>query len=136
MKSIVTGAALLIIAMFMVACSSVYDTSYSYQSPVSQSGKQCTVQCLQTKNSCQQLCQNDSPACKARARERARLDYNDYVSSQNIAGKPVTRDLNSFYDPLQCASPSCNCEADFRACYQLCGGQVKEEKTCVANCPR
>ena len=132
-----TGLKLLlavITAITMMACSSVYDTQYRYQKPSSESGKQCIVQCQQTKNTCQQLCQNDSPLCKARARERARQDFNEYVSQRKIAGKPIVRDLDSFYDPLQCASPTCNCEADYRACYQMCGGQVVAEKKCVANC--
>ncbi len=79
-------------------------------------------------------CTNDSQLCYANANAQADTEYKRYVKQQKIEGRLIDYDQDSFLDPLQCAKLSCDCEADYRACYKMCGGFVQVNKRCVANC--
>ena len=114
---------LFVVLALSAGCASNYETIYHYSPPVSERGQQCVAQCDQANDSCQRLCYGAS--CQADAKEQAQTAYDEYTAQQQMDGLSVTRNLASFYDTRQCkALASCQCEPEYRACYQLCGGQV------------
>lgn len=84
---------LLSMVILLTACGAKYEPTYSYQMPQSESGKACVAQCVESQQTCQDVCQ-----------ER-RGDAN-----------------------------GCECDDEYRACYELCGGKVKVATHCVVNC--
>lgn len=125
---------IIVTTLIMAGCGPLYETSYSFAPPSTSQGKMCVLQCQQSKTLCQRLCTSDNSNCKLRARSDAQFQYEQYVSAQTAARQPVTKTLNDFYNPFQCLPKSCHCAADYRSCFQLCGGDVTEQRTCVANC--
>lgn len=114
---------LLLISLFISACGPMRPTSYTYVPPKDAKGKVCTMQCQQSKSSCQRLCDSEAENCKSRAMGEARLKYDSYLSEQRSKGEPVEKDLNSFYSSDSCVE-HCNCTTDYQSCFQLCGGEL------------
>lgn len=124
----------LLTGFLLAACSAKYETYYEYKEPASESANICVQQCQLSKNRCQKMCTNDDSLCQKNALMQAQLEYKKYINQQLTAGTTASRDLNSFYDPLQCAKTSCDCQQDYKACFQLCGGIIKVKQRCIANC--
>lgn len=126
----------IIISVFLLAsCAAKYEKYYEFQVPKTKPIEQCVQICQKTKDNCSKMCTNDSQLCKKNQMKQAELAYDSYVREMRVAGNGINRDLNSFYDPLQCSKISCDCERDYRACYKMCGGEVIVKQRCVANCP-
>lgn len=119
--------------VLLSGCQKVYETQYDYNQPVAETGRQCVTQCQRAKAVCEKHCQ-DPAACKKQAKTKALEDYALYVSAQEQKGLPVTKDSNSFYNPLQCSQELCQCDSDYRACYELCGGTISSRQVCIKNC--
>jgi hypothetical protein len=120
--------------ILLAGCSAKYEKYYTYEFPPSEDGKQCIQQCMKTKDRCLSLCTNDQDLCHKNSWLQADKEYQRYVKERQLVGRSINRDMNSFYDPLQCSKVSCDCESDYRACYRMCGGVVKVGKRCVAHC--
>ncbi len=127
---ILLGAACLL----LWGCGPVYETSYTYQSPKSMQGKRCVSQCRQSRTMCKRLCTSETENCKLRARDDASYRYREYVARQRIAHRPIERTPDSFYSAAHCSRKSCSCEEDYRACFEMCGGEAIAVKRCVAFC--
>lgn len=89
---------------------------------------QCQSQCHMLHANCRAICVNSFPKCVAKGRRVAAINYTDYIHQQRVAGKPVNRDLNSYYDPLQCTKTTCDCQADRRACDRACNYGMDAQK--------
>ena len=124
---------LLLITSFITACGPMYTTTYSYVGPKDTKGQMCVMQCQQSKSLCQRLCSSESENCKSRAMGDARFKYEEYLSERRSQGKTAEKNMNSFYDSSECGR-TCNCDDDYRSCFQLCGGQVIPQTTCTAFC--
>ena len=135
MRKILKSLSFLCLVLALFACSAKYEKYYEFSYEPNTQSKQCIEQCVKTKSKCLSLCTNDDELCKKNSTLQANLEYNNYVKEKMIEGKTINRDLDSYYAPLQCSKVSCDCEADYRACYQMCGGVVKMKKRCVAHCP-
>ncbi len=125
---------LLILALSLAACGPVYQTSYSYQPPASIQGKQCIIQCQQAKTTCESACSTRKFQCQQAAMSQARFNFAEYRSQQKLQGKPISQDLNDFYNPIGCDSFCGQCPTNFNNCYTMCGGKVLVHKKCVAFC--
>ncbi len=121
-------------ALLLSGCGPIYQTTYSYKPAPSSSGKLCTAQCFQTKNSCQQICQLQDQNCRLQAHQEAYYRYSEYLREQKAAGKKARQQLSSFDHSYTRCNNSCHCTADFNACYQSCGGQVMTKRICTAFC--
>jgi len=110
---------IVIAGLLMVSCGNwkTGDSSYNYNPPPV---KKCKMRCDERMAQCNHMCTNTFPKCQAKGKKVAAMTYARYVNQQQIAGKPINRDLNSYYDPLQCTKTTCNCQADIRACYRVC----------------
>ena len=71
--------AVMLVAVFAVACGSVCETVYTFTPPESERGKICVNQCEQIKQSCYLNCNFESQACFQDAWREARIQYREYV---------------------------------------------------------
>lgn len=118
-------------------CGPVYETRYQYVPPATADGKVCANQCTQIESLCARNCRLEERACVSDARRDAERDYDHYVRERQAAHQPIDKTVNDFrYDYHCAASRACEqrCEADYRGCYQTCGGQVTESSVCTAFC--
>ena len=100
---------------------------YQYTSPESDSGRECLVQCEQSKSLCFNSCAIDKN-CAVKIKEMGEIKFALYVDKQNEMGKKVERDKNSFYDLSRCISGDCSCTKEYNSCYEMCGGSVSSSK--------
>lgn len=87
----------------------------------------CKASCLERANVCSQSCNNNCEQCRAKEYRATVNNYMDWKQGQLIQGKAVSRELNSFRDPLQCRKTTCNCPADYTICMQSCGGIIHKQ---------
>ncbi|MEO8400230.1 MAG: hypothetical protein ABI597_00355 [Gammaproteobacteria bacterium] len=119
----------------VTACGPIYQTKYSYQPPHSDMGRMCASQCLQSKSSCDQMCQMRKDNCFLHARQNALVQFEAYKAEQKAKSKPVEKTPASFENTAGCDQP-CNCGFDFNMCYQTCGGVVTKYEVCTAFCDK
>ncbi len=50
--------------------------------------------------------------------------YKINVKEQKLIGLEITRDFNSYHDPLQCSRKISDCNEDYQMCVQLCKGMI------------
>jgi hypothetical protein len=126
---------ILCLAAMLAGCGPIYKTEYAYVPPRTDTGKMCTAQCVQGKNSCEQMCEMKNQDCRLRAHQDALTQFEMYKQERKREGKPLKKDVKDFDQSYTCGS-SCNCEPTYNACYSACGGQVLERKVCVAFCDK
>lgn len=120
---------------FLTGCAPIYRTQYTFVPPKTDIAKMCTAQCVQGKNTCEQMCRMNNENCLLRAQQDAEHQFEIYKNDQLRQGKEVKRDMNSFKHTYSCRS-SCNCEPTYRSCYTSCGGQITQKQVCVAFCDK
>lgn len=116
------------LVVFGAGCGPMYDTKYTFSPPRSAEGRSCVFQCEQGKLQCEQIENLEASRCRDYAERESRRCRDDIRYREN-------RDPKWY----ECSSESCSadyerCEHMYRACYQSCGGEIKTETTCVANC--
>ena len=136
MKSLIRLVVFCAIALAITACGSVYKTTYHYQPPTDAKGQVCTVQCQQSKKLCQRLCNSSHGTCQKQANEQAQRSYAEYVAERQTNKQPIKKKQRDFVDTSACVQDECECEDEYRSCFQLCGGKAIPQKTCVASCGR
>ncbi len=109
MKNIIKMIIMLGMAiLFLTSCGSPhYQTRYAYTAPEKEAGKTCTFQCRSGKLQCEQI-------VTLTAMNRCKNNQGCINNNTRIGNK--------------------KCEKNYRDCYTMCGGKVKVEKVCVANC--
>lgn len=119
--------ALLVLTFCLVTgCGSNSATTvYSYSPPTSPDGGACVDECKQSTANCKKHCTTADPQCLAHAQQKARLDYQEYINTQNATGQLPSRPLVSFYHPEQCDGSGCGCQHEYEVCYQLCGTRTE-----------
>lgn len=116
----------LILTTFILLSGCGFNRSPKYIPPETQVGRQCIQICEQSRSACEDSCGVNARACFARARAQARQAHQDYIANQEEQRRRSARTLASFYNPRDCnVSYGCNCEQEYRACYKLCGGEVR-----------
>ena len=116
------------LCLFFSACGPIYNTDYQFTPPSSTTGRVCTQQCENSKFQCQQMEEMSADRCRDRAQiEQQRCE-------DNIRWREG-RDPKWY----ECGAESCSantdrCDAQYRSCYQACGGRVDAHTYCVANC--
>ncbi|MDX1837147.1 acyltransferase [Legionella taurinensis] len=96
--------------------------------------KACTLSCEQKARACNKVCRNNCAQCTAYNFQTAAKNFNHYFHESAVNGQIIKRDLNSYFDPLQCRKTTCNCRGDYVACVQSCGGVVKKRLQAAAVC--
>lgn len=110
------------------SCGPMYQTDYMMTPPKSASGKACVFQCENGKYQCQQLEDLKAERCESRAQ-----------ADQEACERKIAWEKGRDPKWYECGRESCDadyerCERSYRACFQACGGTVKQETRCVANC--
>ncbi len=137
MLRIFTPLVCLFLAVIILSgCGPIYRTDYSYKPPKSSAGKMCISQCLQNKSFCEESCQVRNENCKMRAHEDALFQFEAYKREQLKNNQPIQRTVSDFDSSSYRCNNSCDCTPSFNACYSACGGQVLENKVCVAFCDK
>ena len=119
----------------LTGCGPIYRTNYNYVPPHSGAGKMCISQCLQNKSMCEQSCEMRNESCKERAHEDAIVQFEAYKHEQFKNKQPIKRSVSDFDTSSSCYE-NCDCAPSFNSCYSACGGQVQENKVCVAFCDK
>jgi hypothetical protein len=135
MKRVYAIFSLFLLMSLIAGCGPVYKREYAFVPPKSDMAKMCTAQCVQSKNSCEQMCQMNNESCRMRARQDAVYEYERYKHERKREGKEIKKDVSDFDRSYSCSS-SCNCEPTYRSCYAACGGQVLQRDVCVAFCDK
>jgi len=118
-----------IIVLFLSACASQPKNADKMHSL-----GQCKVACKQHFDLCKKNCIDTCSNCSSSASHYSKSNYTKYVQEQQIEGGFVTRELNSYRDPLQCRKITCNCTADFNICTQSCTGVIQKRLEAVPYC--
>jgi hypothetical protein len=112
-----------LIVLGLVACTHV-------QKP----NPECQANCLQKLAICKKVCVDSCVNCLNKGYRKSVKHYSRYVGEKIIQGGMVTRDLNSYRDPLQCRKVTCSCSADYYACSQVCGGVIRKQLRPATGC--
>jgi hypothetical protein len=94
----------------------------------------CKMSCQSKLNVCQKTCDNSCLQCAAKANQMTRQSYNRYVNEQCVRGGYLTRQLQSYRDPLQCRKITCECVADYQVCAQACTGVIRKRLQVPLTC--
>ncbi len=86
----------------------------------------CKQTCQQQFKKCNKICHNNCRECGASADNSAARNYNEFVHEQQVQGGVLSRELNSYRDPLQCRKVTCDCSADYTVCEQSCNGLIQK----------
>lgn len=121
-------AAGLICAVTFAGCGPVYDTQYQFTPPENESGRTCVFQCETSKEQCQQIQEMRAESCE----DRAEYEYERCVDRiyRRKGREPKWHECSK----ETCSADVDRCENTYRNCYQACGGKVRAETVCVANC--
>ncbi|MFC1885249.1 hypothetical protein ACFL2O_10815 [Thermodesulfobacteriota bacterium] len=118
-----------IILLSLYSCSTkpVYQTTYDFIPPASAEGKACTHQCETINVQCKQIADMQADS----KREEVRRQYLE-CERQRRSEKYSTRicfEYSVYPDYSRCS-------ADYRRCFQRCGGKVITETKCIKNCEK
>jgi hypothetical protein len=93
---------------------------YVFTPPASAEGRVCASQCLNGQQQCRMFLSSQYQACQSR------WNYEVQLYNQCRANAPDKHSRSRCGYPPACYYPSTySCDEQYRACYQLCGGQVQ-----------
>jgi len=122
----------------LCACGPVYRTTYQFQPPDSQRGRECVNACQATRQQCEGNAEYAYQQCMNREESRYQMCE---------ARKSFEPDPKKGWDKPQCVKncapcpkPFCrqpdkaSCDERYRDCYVNCGGTVEKTVECTSNC--
>lgn len=129
-NSIKNALLLLVLALVLVSCGPVYQTTYTYEPPSSFEGRQCVNDCLSQKSACNFRCQRNYQECTFAAQQQADFENRHHRHRHR---RDRDNDFMVYPDTSQCVS-DCGCGNDYNQCYENCGGIITSHSRCVAFC--
>lgn len=126
---VLIGFIVLAVLLPLSGCGPIYDTRYSYSPPHDPQGQSCIFQCENMKMQCEQLEMMKAENCN----NRNRIEQDRCRDNIRRQGREPKSSECSFY--ASCTTDTERCDAQYRICYQNCGGKVYSEEVCVFNCP-
>ncbi len=145
MRSFAKLVIMLTLSLSLFACGPVYRTITHYDSPPSEAGKRCVMQCETHRKQCKDDCNMRYDACVYDAEARGREEFldakEDYLDRKARCLERGKKDCDSLQEPRlrdftrdsNCRS-ACDCDSDFDRCFQVCGGGIRYERQCVSGC--
>ncbi len=117
----------LLLSASLSACGPMYQTVYDFEPPADSSGGYCIGRCESDRARCIDNVRYDYERCD----QNAQMEQQSCRDRLSWEGKK-----EKWYD---CGKTSCSndtdpCEADYRGCYQSCGGRVTSRQECYMNC--
>lgn len=120
---------LYILTLLLVAC-----VSHKVVVNKAIDAKNCDSMCQEALRACMPVCHDNCHECsKAESRITAR-HYHRYLEQVSVQGQVVTRELQSYRDPLQCRKITCHCIADYNICKQACTGIIYKRLQAASAC--
>ncbi len=120
---------IIFLLLFVSGCGPIYDTRYYYTPPQDPGAQSCIFQCENMKMQCEQLEMMKVENCN----QRARMDQDRCRENIRRQGREPKSDECNYFS--SCSPDNERCDAQYRICYQNCGGKVHAEEVCVFNCP-
>jgi hypothetical protein len=115
--------ALAAIFFCLVSCTFYH---YEYIAPKTEAGKNCAMQCLNTKNVCYANMQSQTQIEHSSCVQQNLLNYEVCVNRTKNRDEAKNCNPNSLYCST---SPNYfNCDETYRQCFSICGGTVKAIK--------
>lgn len=132
-------AVLLLVGLLpaLAACGPIYDTQYTYHQPDDRRGQACTASCEADQSQCSYQCSRETQDCENERRQIAERDFRRYERYQRNNDLPVEKSEYDFMPSYSCPWESeCTnvCEAEYRACFTGCGGEIEARQVCVMGC--
>lgn len=126
------GILVIILVFLLGGCGPVYKTTYYYNEPQSQRGRDCVIKCQKMRQRCEHWAEQAYQQCKTRRSvERVAQTVLTPVNSRS----PFRDNHSSDFECSVEHSRKINvCLEDFNACFRLCGGVVDAIEECVSNC--
>lgn len=115
--------------ILITACGPIYDTSYVLTPPKTSAGSDCVSECRYHESTCKRWVRDRYERCQEYNREESR-DCSDRIRREKNRNPKWTECGNV----EACDSSESTCEAEYRDCFQSCGGKVEEVKRCIMNC--
>ncbi len=113
----------------LVGCGPIYETRYTLTPPPGAEGRACVFQCDNTQLRCRQIQDLERQNCE----RDEQLAHYEYQNCLNQREKDSGIKCAQRY--VYCPSASYeSCEAEYRSCFQTCGGVVQSRQECVFNC--
>lgn len=127
-QCVLRGGFLALALLTLIGCGPIYDTQYQFTPPDDGNGRACIYQCENGREQCTELEELREESCENRAES-------EYQRCADNIYRRKGRDpkWNECYRE-SCSSDTERCENSYRSCYQSCGGKVRAETVCVANC--
>ncbi len=121
----------LLAALLVVSCGPIYQTHYRFTPPDDPLARPCISQCLADKGQCRNSAELKAENARLRCERDARDDYEHCI--HNASGEQARSSCNR----RSCSQSADTglCEADYRTCFQSCGGLIEPERLCTFNCP-
>lgn len=117
------------LVMMFSACANLKSND-SNKAPIAS----CKITCLKQLKTCNSTCKDDCEQCVADANMSFARHYDKFIHQQSVQGGLISRDLNSYRDPLQCVKTTCNCRADFHQCLEACTGIIHKRLQSPLKC--
>jgi len=118
--------ALFVFAVILTGCTTMgrSPSSYKLVMPTTAKGMRCVQRCKTMKNTCYKMCHNVDPSCLDQEKNNAKQRFDNYRQKTVEKEENVEKSWQDFYNPNVCKDTVCGCHHDYRACVQLCGGQL------------
>lgn len=94
----------------------------------------CKVMCAKRLESCCAVCKHNCKNCSISASQSAVKNYREFKHQQCVQGDMISRNLQSYRDPLQCLKTTCECDADYKVCIQSCTGLIHKRLQVSPTC--
>lgn len=115
--------------LFLAGCGPIYETQYTLTPPPGAEGRACVFQCDNTQLHCRQIKDLERQSCE-RDEQLARYEYQNCLQRREKDSGVKCAERYVY-----CPSASYeSCEAEYRSCFQTCGGVVQSRQVCVFNC--
>jgi hypothetical protein len=126
MRSALLAFSALALASLSGCAGSTYTTEYIYHPPAHYEGQKCIQKCEHDRKQCMQNQHIQQQNCEHYNR-MVRLEYDRCVASG------ATNCYQASAQP--CPAPAAErCNAEFRHCYQSCGGRITLQEVCASGC--
>jgi hypothetical protein len=127
MKMIGLAIGILFFLVAAVGCGPVYQIKYDYLAPESAEGRGCTQQCENSKFQCEEMVNKEF--------EQERLSLVQAYRTCRLSETSGARSPILCIDQSKTIQPDYSqCLADYKRCFQSCGGRVEERNVCIKNC--
>ncbi|MEM7329297.1 MAG: hypothetical protein AAF437_11195 [Pseudomonadota bacterium] len=120
----------------LTACASgpQYRTDTSYVAPATTQGATCVASCQTSEQVCRSRQEDNARAEYPACMQRAKDDYKVCMSGQMTGNCAIFRTTSEQACGRRMQPSYKTCVSSYNACYQSCGGEVKQKTVCVKNC--